>query len=161
MSIKNASGIKIKAFVLLLIKTKSTKMKSQIKTVLGIVILTSVLFTQSCKKDDDKQTCTGGAGGNLTIVAFPQHHGADVRPYAAYVKYNTQNFPGADAWLYDKTYEADTTENHIELDSLKCGNYYIYMIGFDTALNDTVVGGIPFSTEQTSGEVNVNVAVTE
>ena len=121
------------------------------------IIITLSLAVSSCKKTK----CTGGAGGSTTIVAFPKHHGADTKPLWAYVKYNTKDFPGADAWLYDATIAGDTTENHIELENLKCGDYYIYMIAIDPAISDTVVGGIPFSTEAESGEVNATVAVTE
>jgi hypothetical protein len=124
----------------------------------GVIVLTTLLSTQSCKKEDK---CTAGTGGSLTIVAFPQHHGAEVRPYAAYLKFNTPEYPGANASDYDLQIQADTTENHIELENLKCGNYYIYMVGYDTAISDSVFGGIPFSTEQTSGEVNLNVPVVE
>lgn len=124
-----------------------------------LLIPVSLLFIlSSCTKEDK---CTGGAGGDLTIVAFPKHHGADTKPLWAFVKYNTQEFPGTNPSAYDIAIAGDTTENHIELENLKCGDYYIYMIAIDPAINDTAVGGIPFSTEQTSGEVNATVAVTE
>ena len=132
-------------------------MKNQFKLVLGIVILTGILFTvSSCK-----EKCTGGSGGSTTIVAFPKHHGADTKPLWAFVKFNTKDSPGTSPANYDLQIAGDTTENHIELENLKCGDYYIYMIAIDPGINDTVVGGVPFSTEQTSGEVNATVAVTE
>ncbi len=124
---------------------------------LSVVILTCILsFVSSCKKE-----CKGGSGGSLTIVAFPKHHGADTKPLWAFVKFDTQEFPGASPSNYDLQIAGDTTENHIEIENVKCGSYYIYQIAIDPAINDTVVGGVPFSTEETSGEVNVNVAVTE
>lgn len=125
---------------------------------LSTAIIAVSLSVFSCKKETK---CTGGAGGSTTIVAFPKHHGSDTKPLWAYIKYNTKDFPGADAWLYDATVAGDTTENHIELENLKCGDYYIYMIAIDPAINDTVVGGIPFSTDAESGEVDATVAVTE
>lgn len=108
-----------------------------------------------------KEKCKAGDDGTLTIVAFPKHHGADTKPLWAYVKFDATEFPGTDPASYDLTIAGDTTENHIELPNLNCGSYYIYEIAFDTGIQDTVKGGIPFSTEQTTGEVNVDVPVTE
>lgn len=130
-------------------------MKNQLLTLSGVLFISLFLF--SCKKDK----CTGGSGGSLTIVAFPKHHGNDTKPLWAYVKFNTKNFPGDNPSNYDLRIAGDTTENHIEIENVKCGDYYIYAIAIDPAINDTVVGGVPFSTAETTGEVNVNVAVTE
>ncbi len=124
---------------------------------LTVIIALSILFS-SCSKESK---CTGGSGGTLTIVAFPKHHGADTKPLWAYVKFNTKEFPGTNPSNYDLQVAGDTSENHIELENLKCGDYYIYEIAIDPAINDTVVGGVPFSTTETTGEVNVTVAVTE
>lgn len=131
-------------------------MKNQFKIVLGIVILALFFSTQSCKKK-----CVGGNGGSTTIVAFPKHHGADTKPLWAFVKFDTKDSPGTNPANYDLQIAGDTTENHIEIENVNCGDYYIYMMAIDPAISDTVVGGVPFSTEQTSGEVNATVAVTE
>jgi hypothetical protein len=138
-------------------KKEHNQMKNTIALVLGIALLAGFLSTQSCKKDK----CTAGTGGALTILATPQHHGDGVTPYAAYLKFDTREFPGASAAAYDLVVAADTTEDHVHLGNLKCGDYYIYMVGFDADHGDSVFGGIPFSTEQTSGEVNLTVPVTE
>ncbi len=123
---------------------------------IAVIIMVS-LSVSSCKKTK----CTGGAGGSTTIVAFPKHHGADTKPLWAFVKFNTKDSPGTNPANYDLQIAGDTTENHIEIENVKCGDYYIYMMAIDPAISDTVVGGIPFSTETESGEVNATVAVTE
>lgn len=128
------------------------------KTILLAVIATATMFT-SCKKDDK---CDAGTGGNVTIVAFPKHHGKEVRPYSAWVKFNTNDSPGNSASNYDLIIDADTTENHIEIENLKCGDYYIFMTGYDTSTVAIVVGGTPYTVaESASGEINLDVAVTE
>lgn len=126
---------------------------------LSLVSLSAlILVLASCKKDDK---CNAGIGGNVTVVAFPKHHGVSVRPHYVCVQFNTQDFPGVDSSLYDLVVIADTTEDHIEIENLKCGDYYIYEVGFDTAIAQVVSGGIPYSFDQTSSEIDLEVPVTE
>ena len=156
------------------------KIKKHISILTMILMIVSVVTISSCKKDKVKG-CTdpvsmsynpdaeendgsceyAGLGGQTTIVAYPKHHNKATRPYHAYVKFNVQEFPGTDPSVYDLDIVADTTEDHIEIENLKPGYYYIYMTAFDTALNAPVVGGIPYMLMQTSGEVDLTVPVTE
>ena len=120
--------------------------------------------SMSCKKKD---SCVAGAGGAVTIAAFPQHHTKPIfstggnHTDTAYVKFGTQNFPGTSPSSYDLVIAGDSGEEHVHIPNLKCGDYYIYMTGFDTSINQRVTGGIPYSFSQTSGEIDVNVPVTE
>lgn len=121
-----------------------------------VLIASSIV---SCKKTEDPK-CPAGSGGDVTIVAYPQHHGKAVRPYKVFVKYAAQDAPAMGA--YDLTKDADTTEDHIEIPGMKCGDYYIYMTGYDTAIKQLVTGGIPYTMQESaSGEVSVLVPVTE
>ena len=149
------------------------------KTFFLAAIAATAIFS-SCRKEK-KEGCTdpisvnydanaesnngsceyAGTGGNVTIVAFPKHHGNDTRPYHAYVKFNTQNFPGSNPSSYDLDIVADTTENHIEIENLKRGKYYIYMTAYDTSIAAVVFGGIPITITATSGEVDMNIPVVE
>src|SRR5947209_3385239 len=96
-----------------------------------IFIVTMLLVTSSilpsCKK---KNECTGGSGGNLTIVAFPQHHGMTIYnkgnyPDTVYVKYNTLDFPGTSPSAYNAIFVGDSGEDHVHITGLQCGNYYL------------------------------------
>lgn len=125
-----------------------------------LVLCTILIVSSSCKKEPEKVTCIGGSGGSVTIVAYPKHHGKAVRPYTASVKFNTKESPGTAN--YDMTKTADTTEDHIELTGLKCGDYYIYVTGYDTSIKEKVKGGIPYTlSESASGEVAVDIPITE
>ena len=121
-----------------------------------------ISITYNADAEEDDGSCEyAGIGGIVTIVAYPKHHGVETRPYTAHVKFNTQEFPGTNPSSYDLNITADTTENHVEIENLKRGKYYIYMTAYDTAISEIVVGGIPVTVTQSSGAINIDVPVTE
>ena len=122
----------------------------------------AVMLFASCKPDDGADVCIAGTGGNITIVTRPRHHSKAVRPYAVWVKYNSKDAPGVTAANYDLTRIADTALDHVRVTGMKCGDYYFYMNGYDTAIRESVRGGIPFTVPAGStGEVIIDVPVTE
>lgn len=137
------------------------------KKVISLLILLSVSFTACKDKDEDEPELVSGTGGELTIVAKPQHHGDPILNQlgymdSAFVKFNTQNFPGADPLLYDAIFVGeDVGEDHVHLDSIKPGKMFIFMTGWDTTINQRVFGGIPINTSQKTGELDVVVPVVE
>lgn len=124
---------------------------------------TAALLT-SCKEDDEA-ACIGGDGGQLTIVATLEHHG-DVIPNSpgypdtVWVKYNTQEWSNAPLG-YDKQVIGEEGEDHVHITGLKCGKYYLYASGFDTTIQMVVRGGIPISTNQSTGELMIDIPATE
>lgn len=130
----------------------------------AILLLTTTVFIFSCNKKKDE--CKAGKGGSLTFVVFPQHHGASVVSRdnyrdTVYIKYNTSDAPGTNPSNYDLVVFGEENENHIHVPEMGCGNYYIYAVGYDTMIQQRVKGGIPFSTSQKSGEIDINVPVSE
>ena len=151
--------------------------KSQMITILFV---TCILMVSSCNDDPckdvtctDGKICIGGScacdagdGGAVTIAAFPQHHNKPIFSQAnyldsAFIKFNTQDFPGTSPSDYDLVLAGEEGEDHVHIEGLKCGSYFIYLTGFDTSINERVTGGIPYSFTQTSGEIDLNVPVTE
>ena len=129
----------------------------------SILLVTFILFSFACNKKDD---CVAGTGGAVTIAAFPQHHTKPIYSQATYldsafIKFNTQSFPGTSPSDYDLVIAGEEGEDHVHIQNLKCGDYYIYMTGWDTSINQRVTGGIPYSFSQTSGEIDLDVPVTE
>lgn len=135
---------------------------------IGAFIAFALLLSSSCKKQDEEAVaeCLAGTPGNLTIKVTLRHHEhtlLNLKNYrdTIYVKYNVQDFPGADISLYDTIYIGEFPEDHVRLTNLKCGKYYLFAVGMESTHYDRVSGGIPFSTEQKEGEVSVTIPVTE
>lgn len=117
-------------------------------------------------KEDDGSCEYGGTGGNTTIVAKPRHHGDPIVGKvgyvdSAFVKFNTQDSPGSNPANYDLVVAGEAGEDHVHIEGMKPGKYYIYMTGYDSAYAARVFGGIPVTINESSGEVDVIVPVSE
>lgn len=128
---------------------------------LAISLLVPVFF-MGCKKSND---CTAGSGGNLTLVAKTMHHTKAIPGCTLYIKYCTQELPGnGNATAFDKSFKIANDSVEIAISNLQKGDYYLYAVGIDSTLDPTkniVKGGIPFSTDQNNGIINLIVPVTE
>lgn len=124
-----------------------------------LLCFTLFLITSCNKKDENK--CTAGSGGNVTLVLQPKHHSKLVRPITAYARYNSKDAPPSMS-NYDLVVAGDTTALNFKLTNLKCGDYYLFVTGYDTSINKEVKGGIPYTiSEGASGEINLDVPATE
>lgn len=103
----------------------------------------------------------------MTFDLVPQHHGKPVinrAPYldSAFIKFNAVNYPGPLPSDYDLVVAGATVgSDFINVPGMKCGQYYIYMTGFDTVFNARVVGGTPVDFSTSSGTVQFIIPITE
>lgn len=135
-----------------------------IKFKFSILLLSAISLTtfSGCNKNK----CNAGTGGSVIIAAYPKHHGTTIYnqpayPDTAYIKFCTKDFPGTDLSQYDLKIAGEVGEDHVHINGLQSGDYYIYMAGFDTTISQRVTGGIPFTIDQTGGEIDLTVPVTE
>lgn len=134
------------------------------KPILFLMLL-SVLSLGCSKKDET--LCVASEGGSCNLILFPQHHEEPIVSQlnyldSAFIKFNTREFPGDDKSKYDLIVVGDLGSDKVIIENLKCGNYFIYMTGYDQSISERVKGGIPFTiSEGFVGTKNIVVPVTE
>lgn len=113
-------------------------------------------------EEDDGSCLYGGSGGNVSVVARLYHHDSLIVALPSYrdtvfVKYNSESSSST----FDAYFIGDTAEDHVHINGLKPGKYFFRGVGFDPRINQRVVGGVPLTITQSSGEINLNIPVTE
>ena len=115
-----------------------------------------ILLAAACKNKDDDPI--GGKGGNAILRVTSRHHTRTIDSITVYIKYNAANLPTSfdDSAVAVKT----ATDTTAVFTGLKTGTYYLYGKGWDRSINDTVVGGIPY-TITAENDIRIFVPVTE
>jgi hypothetical protein len=107
-------------------------------------------------------SCTkAGTGGKVEVACFPQHHEKAIKGATVYVKFNAKDFPGTDITKYDLAVAGEENEDHVHVEDLKKGSYYFYAVGYDSTISQTVYGGILIKIKEKSGEIDLDIPVTE
>jgi len=131
----------------------------------SIVFFASIMWFSCTQEKED--ICIAGSGGDVNLVLFPQHHGEAIPGMlgyvdSAFIKFNTRDFPGENPSKYDLVLTGDVGSDSVLVQGLKCGDYFLFMTGFDTSIAERVKGGIPYTIQEgASGMKNVLVPVTE
>ena len=135
------------------------------KNISKLIALSFLLFSiVSCEKDDG---CDGGTGGKNSLKVYLKHHSKIIPPHANYpdtlfIKYGSSELPGTSPSDFDNyVVNSDTTVDFFSVPNLKCGDYYLYGVGWDAAISQRVKGGVPVTIPDNDAEVSVNVPVTE
>ena len=106
-------------------------------------------------------SCTKpGTGGKGSIKGAVKHHDKPIPGSVVYIKYGAKESPGTDVTYYDESANTDANANY-EFPDLKKGAYYLFAIGFDTAIGKPVSGGVPVVIKSKTETVESNVLVTE
>ncbi|MES2139577.1 MAG: hypothetical protein V4511_07695 [Bacteroidota bacterium] len=92
----------------------------------------SILSFSACYKE--------GNGGKSIVNGYVSHHSHRIPGSTVYIKYGAVEFPGTDVSKYDASVTADATA-HYEFKDLRKGEYYLYGVGYDNAIQEIVSGG--------------------
>jgi hypothetical protein len=124
------------------------------KIIYLIVIATAVIII-SCKKSN--------TGGQCEVAAFPEHHGKSIYGATVYVKFGAKDLPNDPTSNYDLKIEGEANEEHVHIDGLRYGHYYLYAVGYDSAIAQAVTGGIALKIKwkERKQELDAKVPVTE
>jgi len=101
-----------------------------------------------------------GPGGEAEIHINAKHHDALIPNTVVYIKYDANDFPGDDLSLYDASITTDAMA-HGHFKDLKKGNYYIYGVGFDSAINQALTGGMKVRISKKDEMTEVDLQITE
>jgi hypothetical protein len=118
-------------------------------------LLSVVIFT-GCNKE--------GLGGETDLTVFVNHHGTPIPAAVIYVKFGAKEFPGKESSNYDYSVICESEGSkagQATIRGLKKGNYYLYSVGWDTQINMGVKGGIPVEVKLKTGEMFVELPVSE
>ena len=111
-------------------------------------MLLAGLFITGCTRENGINTPAprpvGGMGGKATLEVAPKHHGKDIDSGWVMIKYDALTGPILNG--YDDTIKLPMDGKMVaKFDSLKWGNYYLNVIGYDAKVSEVVGGTASFS----------------
>jgi hypothetical protein len=117
-----------------------------------LILILAITFITSCTKE--------GPRGKGAIEGIVKHHADPIPGAVVYIKYGAKEFPGTDVTHYDDNVTSDANAKYLFSD-LKKGDYYLFAIGFDSAIAEIVFGGVPVEIKNKTETVNADVPVVE
>lgn len=110
-------------------------MKTSNKLILATLITGSVALISSCKKND--------VGGDAEIHAKIFHGSTPmIGTTTLYVKFGAKTEPVEPTTNYDLKLSGEPDDNHVHVEDLRPGNYYLYAEAFDSTQMLSVKGGV-------------------
>lgn len=137
-------------------KSHALNMKIYKLYIISIFFLLSLLF--SCEKEIDKIGEISGINdtqdiiqinSNITLTIEVKHHYLAVPDCNIFLKKEATQFPGKDTSKYDLS-EITNQYGFVQFNSLYYGEYYLYAIGYDNAIADSVEGRKPIVLDSTT-----------
>jgi|JI10StandDraft_1071094.scaffolds.fasta_scaffold360801_2 hypothetical protein len=105
----------------------------KIKISTAIFLSSFTLLNYSCKKND--------TGGHAEIHAKVYHNGAPINHSTIYIKFDTHHAPDSPTTDYNLKAHGEESDNHVHIEDLRPGEYYLFAVGTNTATGKTVKGG--------------------
>lgn len=108
-------------------------MKTSFKFLFTTTILVLSLLSPSCKKNT--------SGGKAEVHVHVTHQGLPIYHANAYVKFGSSTAPANPTKDYDLMAHGEETDNHVHVEGLRPGTYYLTAVGVNTLTGKTVQGG--------------------
>lgn len=130
-------------------------MKTTIKSVLMLITASTLILNTSCKKN--------GTGGKAMVHATVSHNGKPINHSTIYVKFGTHHAPENPTTDFDLKAHGEETDNHVHIEDLRPGEYYLYAVGINTVTGKTVKGGtsVEISWSERKETIDADIAVSE
>jgi hypothetical protein len=109
-------------------------MKKIIKNTLSLVLLSGLaIMGISCTKND--------TGGKALVHALIYYKGTPFNNATVYVKFDAASAPADPSIDYDFIAYGEGTDNHVHIDNLRPGKYYLYATAANAVTGSTLKGG--------------------
>jgi hypothetical protein len=119
---------------------------------ISFIISCMVMGMTACTKE--------GTGGKAEIHGHVKHHEVHIPNAVVYIKYGAKELP-ANISDYDDEMIASSGDGHYGFNELQRGDYYVYAVGYDSTISETVSGGGPVKIKKKTDKIEFDVAVTE
>lgn len=126
------------------------------KTIVFVLTFyTSTLFFTSCKKND--------TGGDASLIIHTAHHNSDVKGATVYVKFDARELPPDITSNYDLKVTAGPDEDSLHIMDLRYGNYFLYAVGYDSTISQSVIGGVSveISWKERDEEIEIHIPLSD
>lgn len=130
-------------------------MKTTMKSALALLAISGLALTTSCKKN--------GTGGKAEVHAMITSNGKPINHSTVYVKFGTHHAPSDPTTDFDMKAHGEETDNHVHIEDLRPGEYYLYAVGTNTLTGKTVKGGasVEIAWKERKETIEVDIETTE
>lgn len=94
------------------------------------------------------------------LSGYVKHHNRFIPNARVFLKFNAAEFPGQDTNYYDAVTSSSDVA-YFRFNNLPAGTHYLYSLGYDTAISEQVMGGIPVYINHNDRNKEIDVPVTE
>ena len=123
------------------------------QTILLLSLIMALVF--SCRRN--------GVGGDADLNLEIVHHNAAITNATAFVSFDAIEMPTNPESDFDLKVQGNADNNRIKIEGLRAGQYYIYVVGYDGGISQTVKGGVPVEIKwkERKSEMTRTVPITE
>ena len=119
-----------------------------------------ILFLASACSDEENGITVKADLKNARLRGVVKHHNAIIPMAKVYLKNHTSEFPGMNTFIYSDSTTSDK-DGFYQFIELSVGNHYLFFVGFDSSINETVFGGIPVTIKVWGENIVADVPLTE